>query len=85
VRNLVRREGSSFSLQKADGKFYPDFICQLKDGTILIVEYKGGDKWDVPKVKMDRLVGELWANMSGGRCRFVMLKDKNWGVIDSLL
>lgn len=85
VRNLVRREGSSFSLQKSDGKFYPDFICQLKDGTILIVEYKGGDKWDVPKVKMDRLVGELWANMSGERCRFVMAKDKNWGVIDSLL
>jgi len=85
VRNLVRREGSSFSLQKSDGKFYPDFICQLPNETILIVEYKGGDKWDAPKVKMDRLVGELWANMSGGRCRFVMVKDKNWGDIDSFL
>jgi type III restriction enzyme len=29
VRNLVRREGSSFFLQKADGRFYPDFLCQL--------------------------------------------------------
>ncbi|OOZ39370.1 restriction endonuclease subunit R [Solemya pervernicosa gill symbiont] len=85
VRNLVRREGSSFSLQKSDGKFYPDFVCKLPDGTVLIVEYKGGDKWDVPKVKMDRLVGELWANMSDGRCRFVMTKDREWSTIDALL
>lgn len=85
VRNLVRREGSSFSLQKADGKFYPDFVCKLPDGTILIVEYKGADKWDVPKVKMDRMVGELWADMSGGKCRFVMVKDKDWSAINALL
>ncbi|MCU7848951.1 MAG: DEAD/DEAH box helicase family protein [Candidatus Thiodiazotropha sp. (ex Lucinoma kastoroae)] len=78
VRNLVRREGSSFSLQKADGKFYPDFICKLPDGRTLIVEYKGADKWDTPKVKMDRLVGQLWAEMSGGECLFVMVKDKDW-------
>ncbi len=85
VRNLVRREGSSFSLQKADGKFYPDFICKLSNGKTLIVEYKGGNQWDTPKVKMDRMVGEMWANMSGGKCRFVMVKDKNWSGIDSLL
>ncbi|MCU7891055.1 MAG: DEAD/DEAH box helicase family protein [Candidatus Thiodiazotropha sp. (ex Ustalcina ferruginea)] len=81
VRNLVRREGSSFSLQKADGKFYPDFICRLPDGRTLIVEYKGADKWDTPKVKMDRLVGKLWADMSDGRCLFVMTKDKDWSPI----
>ena len=54
VRNLVRKEGSSFSLQKAAGKFYPDYICKLADDTILVVEYKGADKWDTPKVKEDR-------------------------------
>jgi type III restriction enzyme len=63
VRNLVRREGSSFSLQKSDGKFYPDFACKLPaDGPILVVEYKGGDKWNTPKVEMDRQVGDLWVN-----------------------
>ena len=46
VRNLVRREGSSFFLQKADGRFYPDFLCQLPGaadqvGPILAVEYMG--------------------------------------------
>jgi hypothetical protein len=24
----------------------------------------------------DRLIGGLWANLSGGRCRFVMVKEK---------
>lgn len=86
VRNLVRREGSSFSLQKADGKFYPDFICKLPDdGPVLIVEYKGGDKWDTPKVQMDRKVGLLWAEMSNDKCRFVMAKDKDWSAIDACL
>ena len=85
VRNLVRKEGSSFSLQKADGKFYPDYICKLPDGTILIVEYKGADKWDTPKVKEDRLLGQLWANMSNGKCKFIMVKDKDWDQIDSIL
>ena len=50
VRNLVRREGSSFFLQKADGRFYPDFLCQLpgsedQPGAVLAVEYKGADRW----------------------------------------
>lgn len=86
VRNLVRREGSSFSLQKDDGKFYPDFICKLpNDGSILVVEYKGADRWDTPKVQMDRKVGHLWAEMSNGCCRFVMVKEKNWSDIGALL
>ncbi|WP_431821298.1 DEAD/DEAH box helicase [Burkholderia sp. F1] len=81
VRNLVRREGSSFFLQKADGRFYPDFLCQLpaKDGNqgpIVVVEYKGADRWAA--AEDDRLIGGLWANLSEERCRFVMVKDKRW-------
>ena len=85
VRNLVRKEGCSFFLQKADGKFYPDFICKLPDGSNLVVEYKGADKWDVPKVKEDRMLGQLWAKMSDGKCQFIMVKDRDWRVIDSCL
>ncbi|MBK7423959.1 MAG: DEAD/DEAH box helicase family protein [Propionivibrio sp.] len=88
VRNLVRREGSSFFLQKADGRFYPDFLCQLpgKDGNpgpILAVEYKGADRWLA--AEDDRLIGGLWANLSEGRCRFVMVKDKRWEWIEEYL
>ena len=88
VRNLVRREGSSFFLQKADGRFYPDFLCQLpgtgaQHGPVLAVEYKGGDRWG--GAEDDRLIGGLWANLSEGRCRFVMVKEKRWDWIEPLL
>jgi type III restriction enzyme len=88
VRNLVRRAGSSFFLQKADGRFYPDFLCQLpgtaeKQGPVLIVEYKGADRWVA--AEDDRLIGGLWANMSDGRCRFVMVKEKRWEEIEEHL
>ena len=88
VRNLVRREGSSFFLQKADGRFYPDFLCQLsavdgRPGPVLCVEYKGADRW--LSAEDDRLIGGLWANLSEGRCRFVMIKDKRWDGIEEHL
>jgi len=88
VRNLVRREGSSFFLQKADGRFYPDFLCQMsgsagQQGPILAVEYKGADRWN--GAEDDRLIGGLWANLSEGRCRFVMVKDKRWDWIEEKL
>lgn len=88
VRNLVRREGSSFFLQKADGRFYPDFLCQLpspagQPGPTLAVEYKGADRWNA--AEDDRLIGGLWANLSEGRCRFVMVTDKHWEWVEETL
>ena len=83
VRNLVRKEGCSFFLQKADGRFYPDFICKLLDGSILAVEYKGADRW--AGAEDDRLIGGLWEELSDGRCRFVMIKDKKWVLLEQKL
>ncbi|MBS1562039.1 MAG: DEAD/DEAH box helicase family protein [Bacteroidetes bacterium] len=88
VRNLVRREGSSFFLQKADGRFYPDFLCQLpgtngERGPVLVVEYKGADR--MVAAEDDQKIGQLWANLSGGRCRFVMVTDKKWEMIEEQL
>ncbi len=88
VRNLVRREGCSFFLQKSDARFYPDFVCQLREtdgapGVILVVEYKGADRWE--DAQDDRLIGGLWADLSGGRCRFKMVKGKRWDEIEAAL
>ena len=88
VRNLVRREGSSFFLQKADGRFYPDFLCQLPDreekpGPVLVVEYKGANGWAA--AEDDRLIGGLWANLSQGRCRFVMVTNRSWDAVEPSL
>ena len=88
VRNLVRREGCSFFLQKADGRFYPDFLCQMpgtadETGPVLAVEYKGADRWT--SAEDDRLIGGLWANLSEGRCRWVMVKNRRWEwIVDQL-
>lgn len=58
-------------------------IVVSKPGPILAVEYKGADRW--AGTENDRLIGGLWANMSGGRCRFVMIKDKRWEGIEEQL
>jgi type III restriction enzyme len=83
IRNLVRREGSSFFLQKADGRFYPDFLCALPGGVVLAVEYKGANLWNA--AEDDRQIGWLWEEMSEGRCRFVMVKDKRWDGVEARL
>lgn len=81
VRNLVRKEICAFFLQKAQSRFYPDFVCALPDDSILIVEYKGADRWK--EAEDDRLIGGLWASLSDGKCRFVMVTDKHWDKIDA--
>ena len=40
IRNVARHP-ESFSLPTATNKFYPDFVAQLTDGRLLVVEYKG--------------------------------------------
>lgn len=88
VRNLVNRDGGSFFLQKAGRRFYPDFVCLLpsegdRPGVILVVEYKGDNGWT--DAEDDRLIGGLWAELSGERCRFVMVKDRQWSEIEASL
>jgi type III restriction enzyme len=79
VRNLERRPSTSFWLPTSSGRFYPDFVCQLNDGRSLVVEYKGGHLWGDAKEKRD--LGGVWGKRSGGRCLFIMLKEKNFDAI----
>lgn len=85
VRNLERKPNCAFFLQKADGRFWPDFVCKLPNGKILVVEYKGGDRYSGKKASEDRLIGELWARQSEDRAEFVMATEKNWTMIDALI
>ncbi len=85
VRNLDRQEKFSFWLQTATDKFYPDFVCKLKHGRYLVVEYKGADRWSNDDSKEKRRLGELWAAKSGGKCLFIMPKGKELGVIRELI
>lgn len=85
VRNIEHREKFSFWLQTSTDKFYPDFVCKLKDGRFLAVEYKGGDRWSDDDSKEKRALGELWAKRSGGSCLFVMPKGKDLPAITNTL
>ncbi|HMO51045.1 MAG TPA: hypothetical protein PKE26_07345 [Kiritimatiellia bacterium] len=75
VRNLARKN-TSFRLHLSKDWFYPDFVCQLKDGRILVVEYKGGFLWTDAEEK--RAIGAVWASRSGGKCLFVMPKERDF-------
>jgi type III restriction enzyme len=71
VRNTERKP-NSFWLQTSADRFYPDFVCRLKDGRILVVEYKGEHLWSGDDAKEKRDLGQLWAARSGGACLFIM-------------
>jgi len=84
VRNLVRK-ASSFRLQTSTDWFYPDFLCQLTDGRVLAVEYKGKDRYTADDAEEKRAVGEVWASRSGGRCLFVMPTDGQFAPISAAI
>ncbi|MBI3919738.1 MAG: DEAD/DEAH box helicase family protein [Betaproteobacteria bacterium] len=80
VRNLVRK-ASSFRLQTSTDWFYPDFLCQLADGRVLAVEYKGKDRYTAEDAEEKRAVGAVWASRSGARCLFAMPTDGDFSAI----
>lgn len=84
VRNLVRKP-NTFWLQTAQDKFYPDFVVRLKDGRTLVVEYKGKTFAQLDSEKDKKIVGETWAEASGGSCLFVMPIARDFTAIDRVM
>lgn len=78
VRNLSRKP-SSFRLQTSKDWFYPDFVCKLTDGRVVVVEYKGEHLYTDAEEK--RLAGQAWESRSGGRCLFIMLTRRDFSDI----
>jgi type III restriction enzyme len=85
IRNTDRATQGGFFLPLSPGKFFPDFIVELNDGALLLVEYKMG------KMSRDRAelhkkdIGELWAARSGGRARFAWVVEKDWAALEQRL
>jgi type III restriction enzyme len=82
VRNLSRKP-TSFRLQTSTDWFYPDFLCQLTDGRVLAVQYKGKHLYDARDAEEKRSVGMVWESRSEGRCLFVMPTDGEFSVISA--
>lgn len=84
LRN-TSKQPHSFWLQTASDKFYPDFVALLNDGRILVVEYKGAHISSTDDTKEKTLIGNLWAERSNGHCLFVMVSDRQFGLIESAI
>ena len=75
VRNLPRFPEFSFWLPTAKDRFYPDFVAELNDGRVLVVEYKGeGYKTNDDSVEK-RAIGAHWAKLSGNLFLFAVERD----------
>jgi type III restriction enzyme len=81
VRN-TSQQPHSFWLQTASDKFYPDFVALLNDDRILVIEYKGEPYATNDDSKEKRLIGDLWAERSGGKGLFLMVEKGQFSRID---
>lgn len=77
VRNIERQERSSFWLPTATDYFYPDFVAELEDGRVLVVEYKGEVYSTNDDSREKRQVGHQWEKSSGGRCMFLFAVERD--------
>ena len=71
IRNIPQKP-HSFSLPLAERKFYPDFVAELNNGKILVVEYKGAHMRENPREQRKFEIGRLWESESGGTAFFLM-------------
>ena len=72
VRNVERDDRFSFWLPTATDYFYPDFVAELNDGRVLVVEYKGAHLIDLADTREKDQIGRQWEASSGGKCLFLM-------------
>lgn len=69
VRNLDTAP-CGFALPTSRGRFFPDFVVELKDGRVAVVEFKGAHLANDPYEIEKRQVGELWGARSVGKAVF---------------
>lgn len=85
LRNTEYETQGGFSLPKSPGRFFPDFIVELNDGRIVLVEYKGKDRARNPDELHKKDIGELWATRSAQGHRFGWIAGKDWQRLEKVL
>ena len=64
VRNIEQQQRFSFWLPTATDYFYPDFVAELEDGRLFVVEYKGDAYATNDDSREKNAVGQAWARAS---------------------
>ena len=77
IRNVARHP-QSFWLPTASDKFHPDFVAQLTDGRLLVVEYIGAllAGAGVDDTNEKRAIGRLWESRSDGKGLFLVVEEE---------
>ena len=83
VRQWVRNLDTApcgFALPTSRGRFFADFVAELQDGRVALLEFKGAhlasDPYEIEKSQ----VGALWAKASAGRAVFGWLTQAQQGL-----
>lgn len=71
VRN-VSKHPDAFWLPLAEGRFYPDFVAELADGRLLVIEYKGGHLVSGDDTKEKVAVARKWEQAMDGKGLFLL-------------
>ena len=79
IRNVPKHQ-DAFSLPLAQGNFYPDFIAELNDGRVFVVEYKGELTADTGDTQRKRSIGKLWEKVSGDKGVFIIVEKERDGM-----
>jgi type III restriction enzyme len=77
VRNIAKQRETSFWLPTATDYFYPDFIVELNDGAIALIEYKGEIYKTNDDSREKNLVGNQWAKDSNCKRLYLMAVSKD--------
>jgi type III restriction enzyme len=77
VRNVERHENASFWFPTSTDYFYPDFVAELEDGRVLVVEYKGEVYSTNDDSREKRQIGHQWEKASNGRCLFLFAVERD--------
>ena len=79
IRNVAKHP-DAFYLPLAQNKFYPDYVAELNDGRIFVVEYKGEGWVDTGDTERKRSVGAKWEQVSGGKGLFLIVEKEHDGL-----
>lgn len=83
IRN-VERKPTSFWLQTASDRFYPDFLIGSENGGVIAAEYKGSHIADTDDSREKKRIGELWERR-GRNCAFAWVERRDWSAISNAL
>lgn len=79
LRNLANND-QSFRLPISSQWFYPDFVGELHDGRLFVVEYKGDLLRGNSETLEKDAIGRLWADKSHGKCLYATVYKEDRGV-----